>query len=1003
MSSKLKIDKINIEEGKLYRGSIPFFLMNKNKKTIYISSSNKNITDYYFSVKDFLDNNVMKIENNNFSEEEFRGKNIELIKNLTIDDKSIVFLSLSSIFKEYFVDIDVKKFEVENEYSRNEIEDFLTDFGFERNYIIEKRGEFSIRGDIIDIYPVGEKNPVRLEFFDDYLEEIRYFDIDTQKSIDKIKKIDIQSKIGSDESKSLIEFIEYFEKNNDIEIIIENKELLDYKLEELILFDRDNEKNLREKYSRFISKTREIEIKRFASEDIEKYKDYELIKKISHSKELILFTEEKKRYEEIFQGYPIFFDRIPHYEGFETKHQLVLTDRELKGIKVKRVEKRKDALKLKSVNQIRQGDYVIHENHGVGLFLGIEVINDKDYIAIKYADADKLYVPVDGINRIEKYISEPGLVPPIYNLGTKGFRRKREKLRKEIEEFAKELIKIQAKRQASTGFSYSKDTVWQEEFEEGFPYNETPDQLKAINEVKRDMESYKVMDRIVCGDVGYGKTEVALRAAFKAVMDGKQVAVLTPTTILANQHYDRFVDRFSNFPIEIEILSRLDTKKEQTELVKSLKNGGIDIVIGTHRLLSNDVNFKDVGLIIIDEEQKFGVKAKEKLKTLRNNLDILTLTATPIPRTLNFALLGIRDISIIETPPENRIPVETEIIDKSDEIIKDKILKEISREGQVFYLYNSVKNMENKIKELRKILPDYINIDFINGKMPAKLVKEKITNFENGEFDVLLTTTIIENGIDIENANTILIEGIHKLGLSQIYQLRGRVGRSARKAYCYLLLETERKLSKKTKLRKDSLMTVDEMGGGFQLSLEDMKIRGAGEILGDKQHGAIETFGYDLYLKMLNEEIKVQKDEMPTPDVYMDINKKSYIPSDYIKEVEKVIIYKRILSIEKLENLLKLENEIVDRFGKMPGEMKELLEYYRIKLYASSIGIVEIKETKDGYLMKVNENKIEIDKLNMLILNGRLTYIFKEKSVLLKAGLLEFLIEFKEMLDKTDK
>lgn len=484
---------------------------------------------------------------------------------------------------------------------------------------------------------------------------------------------------------------------------------------------------------------------------------------------------------------------------------MVLTDREIKGIRVKKENRIKGGIRYENITQIREGDYIIHENFGVGKYLGIEIIDGGDYLMIQYAGEDKLYVPTENLNRIEKYICDPGNIPEIYNLGRRGFKKKREKLEKEMRKFAQEIISIQAKRKTAVGFAFSKDTVWQEEFEEGFPYTETKDQLEAIRMVKQDMESDRVMDRIICGDVGFGKTEIAMRAAFKAVNDHKQVLIITPTTVLADQHYERFKERFQHYPINISLMSRITTGKEQQEILKKMLLGGVDIVIGTHRLLSDDIQMSNLGLIVVDEEQKFGVKAKEKLKKMKDNVDLLTLTATPIPRTLNLALLGIRDISVIKTAPPNRLSIENMLIDNNKNIIRDVIMKELGREGQVFYIYNSIYGMEYKVKELTKILPPYIKIGYAHGRMPAKQIKEVLHQFENGDIDVLVTTTIVENGIDIENANTIIIEGIEKLGLSQIYQLRGRVGRGKKKAYCYLVTDSERKYNKKTTMRKESI------------------------------------------------------------------------------------------------------------------------------------------------------------------------------------------------------
>lgn len=990
-------ESIKETKGVLYRGSIPFALINKNKKVIYISSSNKNINDYYFSIGDFSNIKKLKIENYNYSPEEFRGKNYELLQILEQKEKAILFFSIDSLFRTYFKKGKSIILEKSKTYKINEINNFLVENGYEKNYLIEKKGQFSLRGDILDIFPLTEPEPIRFEFFDNDLEEIRYFDIDTQKSTTKLEKTEIIGNIDKSDEYDLLNLIKEF-NIKEYDFILENEELINYKFEEYLLNYRDEEEILRKRFLEIKDLSHKVELKRFSNEDNENFADANYVKTLSKNAKITIFTEEQKRYSEIFVKYPIEIQRIPHFEGFKNGKEVVLTDRELKGIRIKRSEKRTEALKLNNINQIRRGDYVIHENYGVGVFLGIEVINNSDYIAIKYADEDKLYVPIDGINRIEKYISEPGVIPEIYKLGRKGFKKKREKLKKDIEEYAKELLEIQAKRAANNGFKFSPDTVWQEEFEEGFPYNETEDQMSAIREVKEDMESYKIMDRIVCGDVGYGKTEVALRAAFKANMDQKQVVILAPTTVLAHQHYERFVERFKNFPLNIKLLSRLESEREQRSILQDIKIGGIDILIGTHRLLSGDVHFKDLGLVIIDEEQKFGVKAKEALKKLRVNVDMLTLTATPIPRTLNLALLGIRDISIIETAPTNRIPVQTDFLEKETKKIREVIMKEISREGQVFYLYNSVQNMKNKLNELIKTVPNHVKIEYIHGRMGAAEIKNKIHAFENGEFDILLTTTIIENGIDIENANTIIIEGIDKLGLSQIYQLRGRVGRGGKKSYCYLVVDSGRKFSNKTEQRKESLLNLGDIGAGFQLSLEDMRIRGAGEILGDKQHGAIESFGYDLYLKMLEEEMKKLKGiKVEDIEIVLNINKEGYIPNEYIIEEEKIVIYKRLLQSSTLEELRLLKLEIIDRFGKMPKEVKDLFDFNKTKLIAKDLGIREIEQREGAYIVKVNENLFDVDKLNMLILENKVKYLGKEKAILIK-DLEEFFNHFREEL-----
>ncbi len=975
----------------IYRGAVPFFLINNNKKQIYVCSSNKNIEDYYYAIKDFSDISVLKIENFNYSQEEFRNKNFELIEALQSGGEFILLLSLQSLFQEYFMEADFLEFVKDFEYSLSDIIEFLEKNNFKKSYLVEEMGQYSRRGDILDIFPPNLEHPIRMEFFGEYLENLRYFETATQRSVSVVDRVEIFSNYGGNKRFALLDLVSK-SCGKEVEIYLENQELLQYKLEEYILRDRENEYIHRGVYQQVLEKSRIIETVRFSNEELEQYKDYEFVKKMSKEKNVYLLTEESMRFEEIFSGYPINIVKDPHYEGFKYGDDIVLTDRELKGIRVKRSEKRRDGVKFANINQIRSGDYIIHEQHGVGVFLGIELIDQVDYIAIRYADEDKLYVPVDGLSKLEKYIHEPGKIPDIYKLGRKGFKKKRDRLRKDIMEFAKELLEIQAKRNAANGFKFSKDTIWQEEFEEGFPYDETKDQLKAIMDVKTDMESHRIMDRIVCGDVGYGKTEVAMRASFKAIMDGKQVAILAPTTVLANQHYERFVERFKNFPVEIELLSRLKSPKEQKEISKKMSSGMVDLVIGTHRILSEDIAFKDLALLIIDEEQKFGVKAKEKLKKMKAGVDILTLTATPIPRTLNLALLGIRDISIIQTAPSNRLPIETRFISSNKDDIKAAVLHEISREGQVFYLFNSVKRMNSKLSDLEKLLPKYVKVVQVHGQMPSQEIKKRIREFENREADVLLSTTIIENGIDIENANTIIIENFDKLGLSQVYQLRGRVGRGGRKAYCYLVVEENRKLSKKGDMKRGTLESLGDLGVGFQLSLEDMKIRGAGEILGEKQHGAIETFGYDLYMKMLDEEIKKLKNEKSgIEDVYIDINKRGYIPKTYIEDHEKVVVYKKLLLVDSVEELEKIKEELRDRFGKYPSEVAKLFDYLEIKILCREAGIESLAETDKGYLVKINQDNVNFEKLSELMNKGDAKYIQSQDALLLSMDIKEFL------------
>ena len=976
-----------------YRGKIPFLLKELKGNILYLCSSNKNIEDYYDVLEDIYGGKLLKLESSQIKEE-LEKDNYDLLEILKSGDKFIILTSLDAVLRDYF--LEGKRFciEIGKNIDAKTLEEELEKNGYTRNYMVEDRNQFSIRGDIFDIFPKNSEYPVRIEFsFGDEIERVTYFDIETQKSIEKKSSIDMYINSNNEERKTLFSLLG---KLDNIHIFMENRELLEYKLGEILKDVGEAEVELRERFQELVNVAEQVEITKFEYDELHSFEDVEYIKKLGTDPRLKIkiVSEEKKRYREIFQGENFEFERYPLFEGYRDGDTLVLTDRELKGVRVKRERRDRGFQRYKNVSEIQEGDYIIHENYGVGIYLGVEIIDGHDYLKIKYADEDKLFVPIEGIGKIGKYISYSGEIPEIYKLGRKGFRKKREKITEELIQFAKEIVEIQVKRELEAGYIFAPDTLWQEEFEEGFPYRETTSQLKAIEDVKRDMESPRVMDRVVCGDVGFGKTEVAIRAAFKAAIEGKQVVVMVPTTVLAQQHYERFTERMKNYPITIELLSRLSSLKEQKTTLDNILSGAVDIVIGTHRILSEDVKFKDLGLVIIDEEQKFGVKAKEHLKRLRNKIDMLTLTATPIPRTLNLALLGIRDLSVIDTPPEGRKPIETIFLEGTDKNIRDAIMREIAREGQVFYIFNSVKGIEKKVYELKGILPEYLKIGFVHGKMLPKEIKERIKEFENGEIDVLLATTIIENGIDIENANTMIIDRADKLGLSQIYQLRGRVGRGNRQSYCYLL--TKEYQSKKAKDREDSIKMLEETGGGgLQLSMEDMRIRGAGEILGEKQHGALETFGYTLYMKMLQEEIEKIKGEFEEDleDIEIKVNYPAFIPESYIEKSEKIKIYRRVADIKRESELQEIKDELIDRFGKMPIEAQGFFKYIALKFRARKLGVkraIEIKGKNESDI-KFHNDKMNFEKLLDLIQKEIIRYQKKEDIIEYDGTIEEFL------------
>ena len=625
-------------------------------------------------------------------------------------------------------------------------------------------------------------------------------------------------------------------------------------------------------------------------------------------------------------------------------------------------------------SDLKIGDYVVHKTHGIGQFIGVNTIYadkvTKDYIKIKYKDDDILYVPTNQLDNIRKYIGVGDDTSPSLNsLGDKSWAKTTSKVKSNLQEVARGLIELYAKREKSIGFAFSKDTPWQTQFENSFAYTETEDQLRCIDEMKKDMEMQKPMDRLLCGDVGYGKTEVAIRGAFKACMDQKQVAYLVPTTILANQQYESFKSRMEEFPVKVELLNRFRTSKEQKEVIKKLKLGEVDIVIGTHRMLSKDVEFKNLGLLIIDEEHRFGVKAKEKIKQLKENIDVLTMTATPIPRTLHMSVIGIRDMSVIYEPPQNRKPVQTFVLEYDKEVIKEAITKELERGGQVFYLFNNVEAIIKKADELQELVPE-ANVVYAHGKMTGSQIEDIMQSFIEGKTNVLVCTTILESGIDIPNANTILVENADRLGLAQLYQIRGRVGRSDKQAYAYIMYRRDKILSEVADKRLKAIKEFTEFGSGFKVAMRDLEIRGAGSVLGEMQHGHLAQVGYDMYCKILDDVIKEMrgieiKEEI---DVQIDIELSSYIPDEFIENSsQKIEIYQNIALCKTEEDIQNVVDDIIDRYGKMPKEIENLLEITRIRNKCKEIGITKILQKKEKIVFYIEASRYNPESLDTLI------------------------------------
>ncbi|ODM27443.1 transcription-repair coupling factor [Acetivibrio mesophilus] len=664
---------------------------------------------------------------------------------------------------------------------------------------------------------------------------------------------------------------------------------------------------------------------------------------------------------------------------------VVVSGKELFGQDKKlRKHKSTKGQKISVFTDLNVGDYVVHQLHGIGKYVGIQqlVVENikKDYLKIQYNEGDYLYVPTNQLDLIQKYIGSEGKAPKLSKLGGTDWVKTRAKAKESLKELAEELINLYAQREAATGHSFGKDTVWQKQFEELFPYQETEDQLKCIEEIKKDMESSKPMDRLLCGDVGYGKTEVAMRAVFKAVMDGKQVAYLVPTTVLAQQQYNTFKERMKDFPITVEMISRFRTQAEQKKILKDVKTGMVDVLVGTHRLLQKDISFKDLGLLVIDEEQRFGVTHKEKIKSLKANIDVLTLTATPIPRTLHMSLVGIRDISTIEDPPEERYPVQTYVMEYNNEVVREAITREMSRGGQVFYLYNRVRTINLKAAEIQKLVPE-ARVGTAHGQMNETELENIMFQFINGEYDVLVCTTIIESGLDMPNVNTIIVEDADRMGLAQLYQLRGRVGRSNRLAYAYITYKKDKVLSEIAEKRLQAIKEFTEFGSGFKIAMRDLQIRGAGNLLGPQQHGHIDSVGYDMYCKLLAEAVNELRG-MPAAEeeeeISIDINVSAYIDNDYISdENQKIDMYKKIASINDEQDVLDTEDELMDRYGEIPQPVGNLLKIAYIKSLSKACGFSSLQEKNDAVILQYSENRnINFEALGKLMDKYRRKLLF---------------------------
>ncbi|CTL36414.1 transcription-repair coupling factor [Streptococcus pneumoniae] len=1004
---------------------------------------------------------------------------------------SRLILPSPNAFKDSIVKISVGE-----EYDQHAFIHQLKENGYRKVTQVQTQGEFSLRGDILDIFEISQLEPCRIEFFGDEIDGIRSFEVETQLSKENKTELTIfpasdmllrekdyqrgQSALEKQISKTLSPILksyleeilssfhqkqshadsrkflslcydktwtvfDYIEKDtpiffDDYQKLMNQYEVFERDLAQYFTEELQNSKAFSD--MQYFSDIEQIYKKQspvtffsnlqkglgnlkfdkiyqfnqypmqeffnqfsFLKEEIERYKkmDYTIILQSSNSMG-------SKTLEDMLEEYQIKLDsrdktnickesvnliegNLRHGFHFVDEKILLITEHEIFQKKLKRRFRRQhvsNAERLKDYNELEKGDYVVHHIHGIGQYLGIETIEIKgihrDYVSVQYQNGDQISIPVEQIHLLSKYISSDGKAPKLNKLNDGHFKKAKQKVKNQVEDIADDLIKLYSERSQLKGFAFSADDDDQDAFDDAFPYVETDDQLRSIEEIKRDMQASQPMDRLLVGDVGFGKTEVAMRAAFKAVNDHKQVVILVPTTVLAQQHYTNFKERFQNFAVNVDVLSRFRSKKEQTATLEKLKNGQVDILIGTHRVLSKDVVFADLGLMIIDEEQRFGVKHKETLKELKKQVDVLTLTATPIPRTLHMSMLGIRDLSVIETPPTNRYPVQTYVLEKNDSVIRDAVLREMERGGQVYYLYNKVDTIVQKVSELQELIPE-ASIGYVHGRMSEVQLENTLLDFIEGQYDILVTTTIIETGVDIPNANTLFIENADHMGLSTLYQLRGRVGRSNRIAYAYLMYRPEKSISEVSEKRLEAIKGFTELGSGFKIAMRDLSIRGAGNLLGKSQSGFIDSVGFELYSQLLEEAIakrngNANANTRTKGNAELILQIDAYFPDTYISDQRhKIEIYKKIRQIDNRVNYEELQEELIDRFGEYPDVVAYLLEIGLVKSYLDKVFVQRV-ERKD------NKITIQFEKVTQRLFLAQ--DYFKALSVTnLKAGIAE--------------
>lgn len=996
------------------------------KKVLVITATEQNALRYQNDLKKAFGVNADLIPFQNISMYESVSPNrydyAEQVRVLT-EKPEVVIAPVKALLEKFpkqkFYEENSVTVKVGDEIDLKKLIQQFVDLGYKRSTMVSDIGEFSVRGDIIDFFSL-DKNAVRIELWGDEVVDIRYFNNESQKSIEKIKsakimpmykftlKNGVPDEIKKEDEEGYFEGIEVYQNyfNTDLASI------LDYFKDYIIVLDETSElyskyefvdKNFEEQLQENLKLGLNVDLKGrnhipfedfiqkmagFVKVGLNNFIDSEMDDIIEfnsqpvqnfgaklddiagyinskHDYRIIIATDYPERVKEILNEREIFDVEYNEslssagaiLEDFKT---VILTDRELFNKRTKEVTSSKRSYYkekpeyIENINDIKEGEYVVHSVHGVGVYKGLsqqEIDGQlKDYLTIEYANKDRLHIPAEQINQLVRYRGSGSIKPKLSRMGGKDWENTKTRVKKEVEQVAYDLLRLYAKRKMQTGIQFLPDTTWQVEMEEAFEYTETPDQMKAITDVKADMECEKPMDRLICGDVGFGKTEVAMRGIFKAVTSGKQVAVVVPTTILALQHFQTISERFKPFGVNVELMSRFRSQREQKETIKHLATGECDVVIGTHRLLQEGIVFKDLGLLVIDEEHRFGVRHKEKLKQLRENIDIITMSATPIPRTLYMSLSGIKDMSIINTPPKNRLPIKTFVGEWNENMVKNAITHELDREGQVFYLYNRVETIDEFRMQLQKLVPN-ARIAIGHGQMDEKTLEKVIVDFANQEYDILLATTIIENGIDIPNANTMIIHNADKFGLAQLYQLRGRVGRSQRQAYCYCFYTKSKEITKEAMQRLKAIKEFTTLGSGYQIAMRDVEIRGVGNILGTKQHGHMVNVGFDTYCQLLEETVQELQGQVvdKTNPTIVDINVTAYIPDEWVGSADqKMIEYKRLADVKSEVELDYITEEWKDRFAKPPESVENLIKLIKLRLAATEVKIALIRETEEN-------------------------------------------------------